>query len=193
MVKLTIVDFLWVGNHPGVDLCNTVPIVDGDPQELLETTSDLRRWLMVVDPVLARHLPDLRTLRWVRDLREALRSVLVAERSRKAPLRRLNESLAELSAVPEVDLAGNLRLGSSNEQEQIRLAVASLAAGACALPPDRVRRCANPKCVLLFFDSSKNGTRRWHDMATCGNRAKAAAHHERVRNTSGAFHPGLRT
>jgi predicted RNA-binding Zn ribbon-like protein len=184
VVNLTRVDFLWVGNHPGVDLCNTIPVVDGDPRELLATTSDLRRWLSAVDPALARHLPDQPTLRWVRDLREALRAVLVAERSRRAPLRRLNESLEELSAVPEVDLDGNLRLGSPKEQEQIRLAVASLAAGACALPPDRVRRCANPKCVLLFFDSSKNGSRRWHDMATCGNRAKAAAHHERVRNTT---------
>jgi predicted RNA-binding Zn ribbon-like protein len=37
----------------------------------------------------------------------------------------------------------------------------------------RVRRCANPKCSRVFYDSSKNGRRRWCDMMTCGNRAKA--------------------
>ncbi len=45
--------------------------------------------------------------------------------------------------------------------------------------PDRIRQCAHPECVLFFFDTSKNGTRRWHSMATCGNRTKAARHYAR--------------
>ncbi|RKS09676.1 putative RNA-binding Zn ribbon-like protein [Nocardiopsis sp. Huas11] len=47
--------------------------------------------------------------------------------------------------------------------------------------PERIRRCANPACVLVFFDTSKNGTRRWCSMAGCGNRAKAARHQARGR------------
>ncbi|WP_040702373.1 CGNR zinc finger domain-containing protein [Nocardiopsis ganjiahuensis] len=47
--------------------------------------------------------------------------------------------------------------------------------------PDRIRGCANPGCVLHFFDTSKNGTRRWCSMSGCGNRAKAARHHARER------------
>ncbi|AFU03960.1 CGNR zinc finger domain-containing protein [Nocardia brasiliensis] len=43
--------------------------------------------------------------------------------------------------------------------------------------PDRIRQCAHADCVLFFFDTSKNGTRRWHSMATCGNRTKAARHY----------------
>ena len=39
--------------------------------------------------------------------------------------------------------------------------------------PERIRRCAQPDCVLYFYDTSKNGTRRWCSMKTCGNRAKA--------------------
>src|SRR3977135_379190 len=38
----------------------------------------------------------------------------------------------------------------------------------------RVRRCADPRCGRVFQDETKNGRRRWCDMATCGNRAKAA-------------------
>ncbi len=40
----------------------------------------------------------------------------------------------------------------------------------------RVRRCAAPRCVRVFHDDTKNGRRRWCDMSTCGNRAKAARH-----------------
>jgi predicted RNA-binding Zn ribbon-like protein len=38
----------------------------------------------------------------------------------------------------------------------------------------RVRRCADPRCPRVFFDSTRNGRRRWCDMSVCGNRAKAA-------------------
>ena len=45
----------------------------------------------------------------------------------------------------------------------------------------RIRQCANEKCLWLFADESKSGTRRWCDMASCGNRAKASRHYRRHR------------
>ena len=45
----------------------------------------------------------------------------------------------------------------------------------------RVRRCGDPRCSRVFFDATRNGRRRWCDMATCGNRAKAARFRERER------------
>ncbi len=45
----------------------------------------------------------------------------------------------------------------------------------------RIHRCANPRCNRVFFDASRNGKRRWCEMATCGNRAKAARHRQKVR------------
>jgi len=53
----------------------------------------------------------------------------------------------------------------------------SLIAGELA----RVRRCSDPRCPRVFLDTTKNGRRRWCDMATCGNRAKAARHRLVVR------------
>lgn len=41
----------------------------------------------------------------------------------------------------------------------------------------RIRQCANDQCLWLFVDASKSGTRRWCDMAACGNRAKARRHY----------------
>jgi predicted RNA-binding Zn ribbon-like protein len=46
----------------------------------------------------------------------------------------------------------------------------------------RVRRCADARCQRVFYDNTKNAGRRWCDMATCGNRAKAARHRARLRS-----------
>ena len=47
----------------------------------------------------------------------------------------------------------------------------------------RVRRCADPRCHRVYLDATKNGLRRWCDMGTCGNRAKAARHRARLAPT----------
>lgn len=44
-----------------------------------------------------------------------------------------------------------------------------------------VKRCANPSCSLYFYDTSKNHTRRWCSMETCGSRMKMAAYYQRQR------------
>ncbi|WRZ92895.1 CGNR zinc finger domain-containing protein [Streptomyces sp. NBC_01007] len=49
--------------------------------------------------------------------------------------------------------------------------------------PDRIRRCAHDACILHFFDTSRNGTRRWCSMAACGNRAKASRHYARTKES----------
>lgn len=36
----------------------------------------------------------------------------------------------------------------------------------------RLKQCPPEDCRWLFIDRSKNGSRRWCEMATCGNRAK---------------------
>lgn len=44
-----------------------------------------------------------------------------------------------------------------------------------------VRECAGYDCGWLFMDTTKNRSRRWCDMSTCGNRAKGRRHYERKR------------
>ncbi|MEK8104393.1 CGNR zinc finger domain-containing protein [Micromonospora sp. M12] len=48
-----------------------------------------------------------------------------------------------------------------------------------ATHPDPTLR--QPACVLHFYDTSRNGTRRWCSMDGCGGRAKAARHYQRHR------------
>jgi predicted RNA-binding Zn ribbon-like protein len=45
---------------------------------------------------------------------------------------------------------------------------------------ERVGQCADDRgCGWLFFDVSRNKSRRWCDMKDCGNRAKAKRHYDR--------------
>jgi len=60
----------------------------------------------------------------------------------------------------------------------IALSAAMLLAGPTL---ERVRLCANKTCGWLFIDHSKNRSRKWCDMADCGNKLKARRHYEKVR------------
>lgn len=47
--------------------------------------------------------------------------------------------------------------------------------------PRRIRICENRDCLWVFFDESKNRTRRWCDDSMCGNLLKVRRHRERIR------------
>ncbi|MDA1080145.1 MAG: CGNR zinc finger domain-containing protein [Gemmatimonadetes bacterium] len=51
----------------------------------------------------------------------------------------------------------------------------------------RIRTCASPRCGRVFYDASRNGKRRWCEMATCGNRAKAARHRQKLRKVNASL------
>jgi len=47
-----------------------------------------------------------------------------------------------------------------------------------------VRQCegfAATECAWLFIDETRNRSRRWCSMTSCGNRAKARRHYQRAR------------
>jgi predicted RNA-binding Zn ribbon-like protein len=48
----------------------------------------------------------------------------------------------------------------------------------------RVKKCADPICGWLFLDISRNRSRRWCDMADCGNRAKASRFYKKNKNSN---------
>ena len=46
---------------------------------------------------------------------------------------------------------------------------------------DRMKACAHDPCSWAFYDQSKNRSKRWCRMDTCGNIEKARAHRARQR------------
>jgi predicted RNA-binding Zn ribbon-like protein len=49
-----------------------------------------------------------------------------------------------------------------------------------ALEPGRLRRCARPECDLLFYDTTRSRTRRWHAEDPCGWRERQRVHRQRT-------------
>src|SRR5262249_24189842 len=67
-------------------------------------------------------------------------------------------------------------VASESGLEWLLAAVARSAAEIIAEGPQaRLRLCANPRCGLFFYDTSRTHRRRWCSMTVCGNRHKVAA------------------
>ena len=49
-----------------------------------------------------------------------------------------------------------------------------------------IKECHDDTCEWIFLDCSKNHKRRWCDMKTCGNRAKARRHYKKKCETGAA-------
>lgn len=48
-----------------------------------------------------------------------------------------------------------------------------------AIEPRRLRRCARAECGLLFYDTTRSNTRRWHAESPCGLRERQQRHRTR--------------
>lgn len=195
--------FVFVGNHRALDFVNTEVAVEGEPRDLLTSLDDLVRWLTragALDGAAGRTAiatwkarrkggAALQAARGLRtDLRRLADAWAAGRPAPRATVARVNELLARGAGtsrlVPAEDGSGfavehGLRL---EEPEDLLVPVAEAAADLLVhAEPGRVRRCAHPACVLYFLDGTKNGTRRWCDMRTCGNRTNAAAYYRRRR------------
>jgi predicted RNA-binding Zn ribbon-like protein len=127
-----------------------------------------------------------------RRVRSALRSLAErgpsSERVREDALAEINRVLGRSAGTRRVELRGDGTFMRSfvpvgDAFAGLVIPVVESAADALILGElNRVRRCADPRCQRVFFDNTKNGRRRWCDMATCGNRAKAARHREKLKS-----------
>jgi predicted RNA-binding Zn ribbon-like protein len=55
-----------------------------------------------------------------------------------------------------------------------------------------VRECSADDCKWLFLDATRNRSRQWCSMQSCGNREKARRHYQRVRSQAEAGAPRRR-
>lgn len=183
-------DHLWLGNHRALDLVNTTHRAGGERVDLLGDIDALVSWAIeagLLDDEVAPALDGreaARTLTFVRRLRDALRAALDQGSLDPEPIGALNGIVRQAPGSLHIDVssgAPEISLTSTDgPAAQLRLDIAAAAVDLFRHDLDRVRRCADAACELMFLDISKSGRRRWCDMATCGNRAKAAAHHSRT-------------
>lgn len=101
---------------------------------------------------------------------------------------RANVSYDELTPVPDqtgpvVRYARHARLTGSAPLRLLAPLADSASELLCGGDPSRVHRCGNPKCVLYFYDTTRNRRRLFCSPAGCGNRVKAAARYRRSRES----------
>jgi predicted RNA-binding Zn ribbon-like protein len=167
------------GEPLALDLLNTRWKQDRDVQDLLTDIDGLAVWL-AANGLDGAYEADAKTLRHLLQARDALTAAV--DGSPEECAERIDAVLAHgriqlgLTAQGPVERPefndpswGPAWLAARNYLELLSTA------------PDRIRGCASDTCVLHFFDTSRNGTRRWCSMAACGNRAKASRHYARSR------------
>lgn len=193
-------DFLFVGENLALDFVNTQRMRDGQVVDLIEDYAALMNWLAqahVLSPAQAKTVLK----KWGKSA-DGQQAHARAHTLRTA-LRAMAEHLAAGKPVPQTSLAvinEVLRHGSAYVQVERKrgtfekrahadhatamqfLVLIAVAAAdlLCHGDLSLVKKCDNPRCILYFYDTTKNHARRWCSMAACGNRMKAAAHYRRT-------------
>jgi predicted RNA-binding Zn ribbon-like protein len=174
--------FLWVANHPCLDFVNTEAVLQGQRMDLLGDPGRLAAWLERAG-ILTVERAGLLAARWRAHPDEG-HAALVRARDLRSSLRRMAQELAETGGASEASLAAVneamerrvgyrqvRRTGAGGYAEQFEETeplpdVVGLPAGAaadllCHADLSLIRRCENPRCILFFYDTSKNHARRW--------------------------------
>ncbi len=197
----------------GLDFCNTLEYERNQPEEHLTSIELALRWLVEND-LLHHDAFDLevrrfaedpaageRALARIRKVRGAMRELVDATVESRSPdlqqLREVNRALRTHYIYELVPAPDGVSLDHKHEGDPIDGALARLAESIAREvsqgEPERLRVCANDECRWVFNDSSRTGRRKWCDMSTCGNRAKAARHRQRKRSVATADGEGAAT
>lgn len=187
-------------NAMGLEFANTVAWRGSSPAESLHNFSDLVKWCAEAGSISVSVAQEIR--KWPEKhpkraaeifaeaiaLREAIyrvfHSIALNAKPDEADLDTLNRALRDAPRRATVQRMGEgfgWQLAESKPSATTLLALVIWSAGDLLVGPQlaRLRECSNDKCLWLFLDDSKNGTRRWCSMQACGNRAKAHRHYLR--------------
>jgi predicted RNA-binding Zn ribbon-like protein len=189
----------------GLDFVNTFSYNKGEAYEHLTDGPTAVTWLQshallhkeMADAILADAATpegEERLLGRIRRVRAALRELLDAAVERRPPqnsaLREVNRALRAPYVIELVPASDGVSLDHRHEGDPISGAMARLSEAVTreltGENVSRLRICANDECRWVFNDHSPAGRRKWCDMSSCGNRAKAARHRERQKQKTAA-------
>ncbi len=160
------------------------------PDELADPVALGAWWAGVAGPVDVTDSTDT-GLGALRDLRRAVQEAASGHNgvlTRGAPAGEPRTAVAGLVLRP--DLSGGRVSLVPQDDGDLAAGVAAVAftalLRASARPAwSRVKACRGTDCGWVFVDASRNSSRRWCEMASCGNRAKTATFRARRRAAAG--------
>lgn len=157
-------------------------------------TADESDYLIAMSNERARLAQQI--LAWAIELREALYRIFQSVLAQTTPdahdLALVNEALPSAYASAELIFDDNaFQLQWRNDASGLDCMLWPILRSAVrlltTLDLTRMGQCADDRgCGYIFYDTSRNRTRRWCDMNTCGNRAKAHRHYVRHRKVGRA-------
>lgn len=165
---------------------NSTDLADG--RDELATSGGLARWLiengLAVEPVPV----SAAELRHAVELRESIRCLLIANASSTTSVvanERLNRLAAPHQLRVSVDPTGAIRLTprSTGVRGAMARILSALAESAAVGDLNRLKPCASPTCRWVYYDYSRNRSRAWCSMRTCGSPAKSRAYRQRRRRS----------
>jgi predicted RNA-binding Zn ribbon-like protein len=148
----------------------------------LGTPAKARAWLRAKDLVSASTRVTARDAARLRELREALRSLVVVNHATIPPppaAAALRRSARRADLRVELDDSGRTRLEPSrNGVEAVSATMFGIVHEAHLLGTwPRLKGCR--QCGYVFFDRSKNRSASWCAMSICGNRTKNRTYRRR--------------
>jgi predicted RNA-binding Zn ribbon-like protein len=174
-----------IGGRVSLDFVNTISWPDTRRQhDWLNTPANVSAWLgavgLATGPVSPSDIAEIQRIR--RTLSEVLRPLAHGERPSASAVGEFNQHIDRAQQrrfIDPVDLDWKWRTPSQGHH---LLAPVILDAADLIVESDhsRLRHC--PSCDWIFEDQSRNGRRRWCDMADCGSRAKARSYYERTKS-----------
>ncbi|MEW5977868.1 MAG: ABATE domain-containing protein [Acidobacteriota bacterium] len=194
--------FLFVGNSLCLDLVNTELVEGGRKVDRLDGFESLAAWLVHAGTFDSRQVESmLKNWRGSREANELFTRAL----GFRACLHNVAERIAAGRSVPQTAVglineflscqsgSAELKRTETGFEKHFRVELSEprqllwpVAESACDLlcygNLSLVRKCENPNCVLFFYDTTRNHSRRWCSMSVCGNRMKVAAHFRRLRS-----------
>lgn len=196
--------FLFVGNNLAIDLVNTEVIANDERVDLLGSFANVIDWLADAGVVDSEEASQLQA-RWSP---EECDNAFAAVRTFRAALRHGAERLTGggdigddvLQAVNDMLLAPvrRSRVVRGRDGTYMNETILSFATPLDVLAPIAeaaaellcggdlrlVKKCRNPKCILYYYDTTRNHRRSWCSMSVCGNRTKVAAYYKRRRDAA---------
>jgi predicted RNA-binding Zn ribbon-like protein len=197
---------MFLADAPGLDFLNSVATPVDEQVDWISDGAGFLAWLEQAGLVPRAALEALRihsttaeldeVAGQARNLREWFRGFVRKRRGRPLVARNLRE-LEPLNQLLERDNhhgaivanpsgdATTFELRASRRwesPESLLMPIAeALAKLVCEEDFTHVKACEGPKCTLMFVDHTRGHARRWCSMAVCGNRAKVAAHRQRIK------------
>jgi predicted RNA-binding Zn ribbon-like protein len=166
------------------DFVNTLELDEGVDE--LETTAKLRRWLTERTLIGPRSGVGGTDLRRAKEVREALRTLLMANNGIPADTRAaagiLDRAAARAGMRLRFSRSGAAKL-EPDRRSGVDAALGVLLGRVAELMTEgswsRLKACRAEDCRWAFYDRAKNHSRAWCSMRVCGNREKARVYRRR--------------